>query len=219
MFANARALYATLGPDLPPSSSTYVPTNTWPNSNNNALAAQLKTVATMINLSKSRGYASRQIYFVQLGGFDLHSGFYSGNSGHAALLTQVSQALDAFYAAMGTFNLQNNVTLFTASDFARTLQSNGSGSDDGWGGVQMVLGGAVKGGKLYADGGGLIKGFPNQALSAPNNFSRGQVIPGIGVEQYAATLARWMGVTSPADLAAMFPNLANFSSGNLGFLP
>jgi uncharacterized protein (DUF1501 family) len=218
VFANARALYATLGTDLPPLSSTYVPANTWPNTNNNALAAQLKSVATMINLSKSKGYASRQIYFVQLGGFDLHSGFYSGNTGHAALLTQVSQALDAFYAAMVSFGLQDQVTLFTASDFARTLQSNGSGSDHAWGSVQMVLGGAVNGGKLYSDGGGPIAGFPNQALNAPNNFARGQIIPGIGVEQYAATLARWMGVTSPTDLGGMFPNLAHFSSSNLGFV-
>jgi len=84
--------------------------------------------------------------------------------------------------------------------------------------VQFVLGGAVNGGRLYSNGGGPISGFPNQHLDAPNNFSRGQMIPGIGVDQYAATLAQWLGVTAPGDLAAIFPNLANFGSSNLGFV-
>jgi uncharacterized protein (DUF1501 family) len=168
----------------------------------------------------AQNYATRQIYYVSLGSFDLHSGMMTGTNDHAALLTTLSQALNAFWTCMGPadVNAQNNVTLFTMSEFARTLQSNGSGSDHGWGTVQMALGGAVKGGKLYSNGGGPIAGFPNQALNAPNNFPRGQMIPGIGVEQYAATLAQWMGITSPSDLATIFPNLANFGTSNLGFV-
>lgn len=218
----ARGLYTKIGPNLPPNSNTYVPATAFPA--NNSLASQLKTVATMIKLSKAQGYASRQIYFVQLGGFDLHSGLMSGGGNHGALLTLVSQALSAFYTSLGPtdVNAQNEVTAFTVSDFARTLQSNGSGSDHGWGGLQMVLGGAVHGGKLYSNGGGPISGFPNQSLGgtgspAPNNFSRGQMIPGIGVEQYAATLAQWMGV-SATDCNTIFPNLTNFTSKNLGFV-
>ena len=216
VFTSARALYTKIGPNVPPASSAYVPANTWPA--NNSLASQLKTVATMINLSKTQGYAARQIYFVQLGGFDLHSGFNTGNGNHAQLLQTVSQALNAFWTALGPtyLNLQNNVTVFTMSDFARTLQSNGAGSDHAWGSVQMVMGGAVHGGKLYS-GGDLLSGFPNQALNAPQNFSRGQMIPGIGVEQYAATLAQWMGV-SATDCLTMFPNLTNFTTRNLGFV-
>jgi uncharacterized protein (DUF1501 family) len=187
---------------------------------NNALATQLQMVAKMIKASKAQNFANRQIYFVQLGGFDLHAGLMSGTGNHASLLALVSQALNAFWTAMGPsdVNAQNEVTLFTMSEFARTLQSNGSGSDHGWGGVQMVLGGAVQGGRLYANGAGPISGFPNQALNAPNNFSRGQMIPGIGVEQYAATLAQWLGVTSPTDLNTIFPNLAQFGASNLGFV-
>ncbi len=217
-----RNLYNLIGPNLPPASNTYVPATAFPP--NNSLASQLKTVATMIKLSKAKGYATRQIYFVQLGGFDLHSGLMSGGGNHASLLTQVGQALGAFWTSLGPtdVNAQNEVTAFTVSDFARTLQSNGSGSDHGWGGLQMVLGGAVNGGKLYANGGGPISGFPNQSLGgsgspAPNNFSRGQMIPGIGVEQYAATLAQWMGV-SATDCNTIFPNLHNFTSKNLGFV-
>ena len=214
VFGRARTLYSLLSPDLP----NYVPQTVFPPGN--SLASQLQTVATMINLSAQKGYASRQIYFVQLGGFDLHSGMMSGNGDHAQLLAEVSAALNAFWASMGPtdVNLQNSVTLFTMSEFARTLQSNGSGSDHAWGTVQMALGGAVNGGKLYSNGGGPISGFPNQALNAPNNFARGQMIPGIGVEQYAATLAQWMGVTSPTDLAAIFPNLGSFPVNNLGFV-
>lgn len=214
VFGRGRDLYSLLSPDLP----NYAPQQVFPSGN--SLASQLQTVATMINLCAQKGYASRQIYFVQLGGFDLHSGLMSGNGNHGQLLGEVSAALNAFWSALGPtdINLQDSVTLFTMSEFARTLQSNGSGADHGWGGVQMVLGGAVNGGKLYSNGGGPISGFPNQALNAPNNFARGQMIPGIGVEQYAATLAQWMGVTSPTDLNTIFPNLTHFASNNLGFV-
>ena len=187
---------------------------------NNSLASQLQTVAKMIKLSKAQNFAARQIYYVRLGGFDLHAGLMAGTNDHGDLLTLVADAVSAFWQALapGDVNAQNEVTLFTASEFARTLQSNGSGSDHAWGGVQFALGGAVNGGRLYADGAGLIAGFPNQAPGAANNFSRGQMIPGIGVDQYAATLAQWLGVTAPGDLAAIFPNLGNFGSGNLGFV-
>ncbi len=213
VFQRGRDLNNLLGPGL---AATTLTTSLVPN---NSLASQLYMVAKMIKLSVQQSYATRQIYFVELGGFDLHSGMMSGTNDHGALLTEVSQALNMFWSAMspGDVNQQNNVSVFTTSEFARTLQSNGSGSDHGWGSMHMMLGGAVNGGKLYSNGGGPISGFPDQALNAPNNFSRGQMIPGIGVEQYAATLAQWMGVAS-TDLNTIFPNLTNFSSRNLGFV-
>jgi len=212
-FGRARSLYTLLAPDLP----NYAPATVFPSGN--SLASQLQTVASMINLCASKGYASRQIYFVQLGGFDLHSGLMSGAGDHASLLTELSQALNAFNSALGPtdLNLASSVTTFTMSEFARTLQGNGSGSDHAWGTVQMAMGGAVAGGKLYADGGGPISGFPDQSLTAPNNFARGQMIPGIGVEQYAATLATWLGVPS-GSLPGIFPNLHAFATNNLGFV-
>jgi uncharacterized protein (DUF1501 family) len=144
----------------------------------------------------------------------------NGGNAHAALLAKVSQAFNAFSQAMAEIGATNEVTTFTMSEFARTLSSNGSGSDHAWGSVQMVMGGAVHGGRLYTQGGGPLTGFPDQSLDNPGNFNRGQFIPGIAVDQYAATLAQWLGVTSANDLATIFPNLTNFDSAhrNLGFV-
>ncbi|MEO5561559.1 MAG: DUF1501 domain-containing protein [Dokdonella sp.] len=188
---------------------------------NNSLAGQLLSVARMIRLSRKNNYAARQIYYVRLGGFDMHSDLMgTGANAHGALLAKVSTALQSFSDAMAEIGATNDVTAFTMSEFGRTLSSNGNGSDHGWGSIQMAMGGAVQGGRLYADGGGPITGFPNQSLNNSGNFSRGQFIPGIAVEQYAATLARWLGVTSSTDLDAIFPNLAGFNASfrNLGFL-
>ena len=195
---------------------------------NNSLASELLSVARMIKLSRVNNYAARQIFYVRFGGFDLHAGLMGvAPNAHAALLAKVSQALKAFSDALVEINSINDVTTFTMSEFARTLSSNGSGSDHGWGSVQMAMGGGVVGGRLYADGGGPITGFPDETINLvggnntnPVAFSRGQFIPGIGVEQYAATLARWLGVTSTTDLDAIFPNLGNFNQAfrNLGFL-
>ncbi len=181
----------------------------------NSLADQLKMVARMIKLSRDTSFGiqhKRQIYYVRVGGFDMHDNLMStGNSGHAALLSRVSQALGAFWAALNEVGAQNEVTTFTMSEFARTLSSNGNGSDHAWGSVNMVMGGAVQGGKLYG-------AFPDQTLNGPVSLSRGQFIPSTSVDQMAATLARWMGVTSTSDLNTIFPNLANFTSNNLGFM-
>jgi uncharacterized protein (DUF1501 family) len=213
VFQRGRDLYGLLSPGL---SGTTLNT-TFPNT---SLGNQLKMVAQMIKLSMAQNYATRQIYYVRFGGFDLHAGMFTGAAGdHADLLSQVDAALGAFWTAMGPtdVNSENNVVAFTASEFARTLQSNGSGSDHGWGGVQMVLGGGVHGGKLYSNGQGKISGFPDESLSAANNFSRGQMIPGISVDQYAATMAQWLGVAA-SDLSSIFPNLGNFGTNNLGFV-
>ena len=222
IFGRGRDLFAMLDPNL--GTGPYALTTTFPDT---TLGNQLEVVAEMIKLSQALNYASRQIYYVRLGGFDLHSGLMSTNQNsttdHAGLLTQVDQAVAAFWTEMTSQGRQNDVVAFTASEFARTLQSNGSGSDHAWGAVQWVLGGAVAGGRLYSDGnnGVGISGFPNQAYGDaanpnPNAFSRGQLIPGIGVEQYAATIAQWSGVGS-GSLNAIFPNLPDFG-GTLSFL-
>lgn len=182
---------------------------------NESLANQLKMVARMIKLSRDNSFNvrhSRQIYYVRIGGFDMHDNLMStGTNGHANLLARVSQAMGAFWLALGEIGAQSEVTTFTMSEFARTLSTNGNGSDHAWGSVNMIMGGAVQGGKLYGT-------FPDQTLNGPVSLSRGQFIPSTSVDQMAATLARWMGVTSSTDLNTIFPNLPNFASSDLGFM-
>jgi uncharacterized protein (DUF1501 family) len=159
----------------------------------------------------------RQIFFAQIGGFDTHSN--QRGQGQDALLLQVSQAMKAFYDATVELGIQNNVTTFTLSDFSRTLQPSGTGaaagSDHAWGNNHLVLGGAVAGNTLYGTYPTLARGGPNDTDGGSN--PRGRWIPTTSVEQFAATLATWYGL-SPTDLPAVFPLIGRFSTPNLGFV-
>jgi uncharacterized protein (DUF1501 family) len=171
-----------------------------------ALGSQLKEVARLVRLRARQG-PGRQVFFCSLGGFDTHS---SQDWQQWDLFKQLSQALDAFYQAMGEAGLDLQVTAFTQSEFGRTLQSNGSGSDHAWGSHQLVLGGAVQGG-IYGQ-------LPQLALNGPDDANgRGVWIPKISTAQFGATLGRWFGA-SDAELAAVFPSLAQFPSSNIGFM-
>ncbi len=162
------------------------------------LAAQLRAVAETINV-RDRMFASRQIFFVGLGGFDTHDGQARALP---ALLSQIDGALSAFQTAMETLGLDRDVTLFTASDFGRTLAVNGDGTDHGWGGHQIVLGGAVKGGEIYG-------ALPPPVLGHDADSGGGRLIPFVAVDNYAAELGRWFGL-SESELSAALPGLGNF---------
>jgi uncharacterized protein (DUF1501 family) len=174
----------------------------------NQLSPGLETIATMIQL-RSRIGARRQIFLVDCGSFDTHA---AQTSVQADLFAQVDQAVSIFMSAMQELGVYNDVTLFTASDFARTLQYNGSlGTDHAWGGHHFVVGGAVKGGKMYGK-------FPNMELNGPDDIDgSGRWAPTTALSQYAATLASWFGVPS-GDLPLILPGLSNFSTVNLGFV-
>jgi len=118
--------------------------------------------------------------------------------------------MGAFYRATDYLGLANQVTTFTAADFGRTLTSNGDGSDHGWGGHQLVMGGAVNGNRIYGQ-------MPEYRIEGSADSGRGRIIPTTSVDQFGATLARWYGL-SESDLADVFPNLSAFESSNLGFL-
>lgn len=171
------------------------------------IGQQLQQVAQIIRLRASTGM-SRQVFFCSLGGFDTHS---SQSWAQSDLLKQVSSAMAALYNATVEMGVADQVTTFTQSEFGRTLQPSGSGSDHGWGSHHLVLGGAVQGGDLYGT-------FPMPALGGPDDANnRGVLIPTTSIDQYAATMAKWFGV-SPAALPQVFPNLVNFPTADLGFL-
>jgi uncharacterized protein (DUF1501 family) len=175
---------------------------------NGAIAKQLLQVAKLIEARASLG-VRRQIFFVSLNGFDTHSNQLGTQS---ALFAQLAPALKAFYDATVQLGVASNVTSFTLSDFGRTLQPNtGGGTDHAWGSHHLVIGGAVRGRQFYGQ-------YPVLALDGPDDASKeGRWIPTISVDQYAATLATWIGV-SKSDLPVVVPNIGHFASANLGFL-
>ena len=162
----------------------------------------------------------RQIFFTSLGGFDTHQNQVLNQ---ANLLLQVSDAIKAFYEATVELGLEQQVTTFTLSDFGRTFQPAGSGanivgSDHAWGNHHFVVGGAVRGGDFFGEAGPNGTVFPVLQLGGPSDTdNRGRWIPTASVEQYAATLATWYGV-SAADLPLVFPNIGRFATMNLGFM-
>ena len=207
---------------------------------NTSLGNQLKQIAKLIKIKDAVGITmKRQIFFCSVGGFDTHTNetgqdpmnpgggpAQSGTQG--GLLTQVSQAMRAFYDEMAAQGLSSNVTQFTLSDFARTLQPSGSGAgtvgtDHAWGSHAFIMGGAVLGGQFYGttrpDNTGLPYGYPALQLGGPDDTTsnRGQWIPTTSIDQYAATLANWYGL-AVSDRATVFPNLFKFATPNLGFL-
>ena len=187
---------------------------------NTSLGRQLKQVALLIKACTDPLAGinmKRQIFFTQIGGFDTHSAEIGGQGN---LLTQVSQAINAFYAATVELGVQDKVTTFTMSDFGRTLQPAGTGlatvgTDHAWGNHQLIVGGSVLGHTLYGAYPTLVLGGPDDTDGGSN--PRGRWIPTTSVEQYAATLALWYGL-STADLPAVFPLIDRFATPNLGFL-
>lgn len=196
--ANYQLLDSALGPSGP-AWATPFPTGD--------LGGQLQMVARLINARGTLGM-NRQIFFVSAGNYDTHTDQLDNQNSN---LTELSQALKAFHDATVQLGVDGAVTTFTASDFGRSLAANASGTDHGWGGHHFVLGGAVQGGRFYGS-------LPSLAPDGnPDDTGWGQIIPKIAVDQYAATLARWIGVDA-SGIADIFPNLGRFSSADLGFM-
>ena len=174
----------------------------------NRLSDQLKMVARMISCAGAIG-AKRQVFFVSLGGFDTHDGLVTE---HPVLMKTVADAVSSFYNATVELGVANKVTTFTASDFGRTLAGNNDGSDHGWGSMHFVVGGAVNGKRFHGTP-------PIIANNGPDDVGQGRLLPTISVDQYAATLGHWLGV-SDADLLTTLPNLVNFnpSTRKIGFV-
>jgi uncharacterized protein (DUF1501 family) len=179
----------------------------------NTIGDQLEEIARIVSLNSQLG-VGRQVFFCGLGGFDTHGGqpYQQWD-----LLQQMSKALDAFYAALSAWGMDSQVTVFTMSDFGRTLQPSGSGTDHGWGNHHLVLGGAVNGGRIYGRF-PLMTNYANfNALADDYADTRGTMLPSTSLAQYGATLARWFGATE-TQLNGIFPQLVTFATRDLGFL-
>jgi uncharacterized protein (DUF1501 family) len=162
----------------------------------------------MINARGSLGM-KKQIFLCVVGGFDTHQNQLQAQS---AALAQLDAAVGAFYNGLMSLGLQNSVTLFTTSDFGRTLSSNTTaGSDHAWGNHQLIVGGAVRGNRFYGQ-------FPDLTLNGADDWTgQGRWIPTTSIDQYGATLASWFG-TPTNKLNSIFPNLNNFATSNLKFV-
>lgn len=193
------ALATTTVPPLP---TTAVPIGSSTTTLDNiGLAQQLRMVLQMIAANQALGMR-RQVFMVSMGGFDTHANQMRDQPGHMA---QVACSLDYFLTSLQNLGLLNNVTLFTASDFGRTLVSNGDGSDHGWGSHHFVAGGAVRGGMTHGR-------FPDLALGSGDDIGSGRLLPSTSVSQFAASLGSWMGL-SRSEQSQVLPNLGNFDAG------
>ena len=183
---------------------------------NNPLASQLKMVARLIAARSSLG-AKRQVFFVSMGGFDLHDNLLGK---HTTNMQRVSDALAAFHKTTVNLGIDQGVTAFTASDFGRTLSSNGDGSDHGWGNHHFIVGGAVKGKAFYGRAPGMGVGNTG-GPDDQDHVGQGRLLPSTSVDQYAATLAKWFGVAD-SEMSGILPNLNRFGGvnypTNLGFM-
>jgi uncharacterized protein (DUF1501 family) len=178
------------------------------------LSQRFKKISQVIGASSTL-QQNRQVFFISLGGFDNHANLIEAQEG---LMPQISRALGSFHAAMTELGCEDDVVTFTASDFARTLGTNGAGTDHAWGGQQLVMGGGIDGGKIFGD-------FP-LSLTSPIDptygnldLGRGRLIPTTSVDELAAELAMWFGVDNAADLELVLPNIGSFYSYNAGTPP
>lgn len=175
---------------------------------NNYIANQFRAAVKMIALRQALGL-HRQTIFIGMGGWDHHGELLETQAG---MLSTLSAALTAFQRALDQLSLQNGVITFSASDFGRTLRSNGRGTDHAWGGNALMMGGPVRGGRIYGT-------FPNQTLESIDDTGYGgRMIPTTSVDAFVAEMLRWFGVPA-ASMSAVLPNLANFYNVNSSTLP
>lgn len=174
----------------------------------NSLATALRTVAKTIKISTQMGLG-RQTFFVSMGGWDHHSELLDTQQG---MLSTLDAAIGGYQQALEALGLSNDVITFTASDFGRTLRSNGRGSDHAWGGNGMVFGGPVDGGKLFGT-------YPNLALGSSDDVGRGgRFLPSTSLDLFFGEMLRWFGVPN-ANLSDVLPNIGYFYNVNSSVPP
>ncbi len=198
--ANATLQTALASANVPAIPATVISPDGTATLDKDSLAKQLRIVAQMIAAGQTLGM-KRQVFMVSIGGFDTHA---NQMRDQPVLMARVAQSVDYFLASLNTMGLLNNVTLFSASDFGRTLSSNGAGSDHGWGSHHFIAGGGVKGATIHGR-------FPVTALGTNDDVGSGRLLPGVSVTELAANLGGWLGL-SRSELEMVLPDLPAFGS-------
>jgi uncharacterized protein (DUF1501 family) len=157
------------------------------------LGRQLRRVAELISVRAILGLR-RHVFFCSLGGFDTHD---AQMTDQPELLAGLSRALGSFHASTVELGVDARVTTFGATEFGRSMTSNGDGSDH----ARRRVYGAM----------------PDMSGDSVDFAGDGNLIPRIAVDQYGATLGRWFGVPDSM-LDLVFPNLAQFDQRDLGFM-
>ncbi len=172
------------------------------NYGNNRFGRSLQQIAQLVKAN-----VGVEVAFADIGGWDTHvneTGGQPTNGQLANQLTQFGQALAAFYQDLG--DRMEDVTVVTMSEFGRTVKENGDrGTDHGHANVMFVLGGDVRGGKVYGDWPGLAEEqlYEGRDLALTTDFrdvlgelvarhlgnaNLGSVFPGYGTPKFRGLL-------------------------------
>jgi len=173
---------------------TNFPTNT-------GLARSLRQVSQLIKTRDGRK-AERDLFYIAIGGWDMHSNMKASS---ARRFGEIDAALRAFVAEMGAQKVWDKVVLATESEFARTLDSNGGGSDHAWAGNHFVIGGSINGGRV------LNKFHASLAIGNDHDLGRGRMIPDYPWESMMVPIAEWFGLEEDQK-PTVFPNLHRFNA-------
>jgi uncharacterized protein (DUF1501 family) len=164
---------------------------------------QLMMAARMIEAAPALGQ-HRQVIMVQMHGFDTHD---NQDRELPKLINAMFSNLEAFQRDLEARGLDERVVTFNQSDFGRTPTINANGTDHGWGGHYFMMGTPVKGGKVIGE----IPEFGVETDKMLYNLS----IPDFSVEQYAANIAKWFGL-SASEIYEVFPNYGRFDDVDFG---
>jgi len=170
------------------------------------LSTGATVAAKLIAAADQMGHTRQVIHVGVSGGWDSHNN-------QLASLNEAYSEIDNLFAdfidELDAYGVADGVVCVTASEFGRSLTTNGRGTDHGWGSNYLVWGKPVLGGQAIGEF--IDYDDPEQWTGSK------RLIPKLADVQTYATLARWFGL-GEVDIDYVFPTLANFAQRDLGFL-
>ena len=157
---------------------------------NTAISTALKDVA-QVHLAG----LGTQVFYTSYGPFDTH---YNQSGSHAKLWTDVSEAVDSFFADLREHDAGENVVMMVFSEFGRRVRDNGTGTDHGAAGVAFAIGDRVNGGMYGA--------YPSLK---PEDLTQGDLAPSYDFRGFYATLVdKWLGLDPVPIVGGQFEQMA-----------